>query len=206
VLDPANVESQGSPTATVTLTAAAPAGGIVVTLQSGNPDVAKVPSTVTVPAGSTTATFKVDTSTVSSERGVTIEATYSGVTRSAVLTVRPPALIARFTVSSTTRGSNACEIVNAGGVVDCTFDASSTGGFPARYLYTLTVGSHDSTFPAVTTVYVPGTDCSHLTGGSLDSNGAINLDVRLQVEDRNGVTSTTSQQRVLLYTRGFCGY
>ena len=174
-------------------------------LESGNPDVATVPSSVTVQAGSTTATFKVDTSTVSSERGVTLQATYSGVTRTAVLTVRPPALIARFTVSSASRGSNACEIVNASGVVDCSFDASSTGGFAARYLYTLTVGTHDSTFPANTTVFVPGTDCSHLTGGSPD-NGTINMDVRLQVEDRSGGTSTTSQQRVVLYTRGFCGY
>ncbi len=79
------MEGQSSPTATVTLTAAAPAEGIVVSLQSGNPEVAKVPSSVTVAGGATTASFKVDTSTVNAERGVTIQATYSGVTRSAVL-------------------------------------------------------------------------------------------------------------------------
>jgi hypothetical protein len=204
-LDPATVEGQSSPTATVTLSAAAPAEGIVVTLQSGNPEVAKVPSSVTVPSGSTTATFKVDTSTVSSERGVTIQATYLGVTRSAVLTVRPPALVARFTVSSASRGSNACEIINAGGSVDCSLDASSSGGFVARYNWTLTVGSHDSTFPAPSAVFVPSTECSNLTGGSQD-NGTIQMSVRLQIEDRNGATSTSNQQTVTLHTRGFCGY
>ena len=205
VVNPGSVEGQNTPTATVTLTAAAPAGGLVVTLQSGNPDIAKVPSTVTVAGGATTATFSVDTSTVPAERQVTIQATYDNVTKSFVLTVRPPALVARFNVSSGTRGSNACEITNGAGAIDCRLDASSSGGFIARYLWTLTVGTHDSTFPTDVAVYTPGTDCTHLTGGTQD-NGTITLSVRLQVEDRSGNTSTTSPVGVTLHTRGFCGY
>jgi hypothetical protein len=205
-VDPASVEGQSSPTATVTLTAAAPAEGIVVSLQSGNPEVAKVPSSVTVASGATTATFKVDTSTVPTERGVTIQATYSGVTKAVVLTVRPPQLIARFSVSSPSRGSGACEISNAGGAVDCRLDATSSGGFVSRYVWLLTVGTHESSFPNGENVYVPTTDCSHLTGGTPDSNGAIGLSIKLVVEDRQGNTSTSNSQSVNLYTRGFCGY
>src|SRR5688572_3197062 len=63
-LSPSTVRSQVRPQGTVTLTAAAPAGGAVVTLQSGTVDVAKVPSGVTVAAGATTQTFTIDTSTV----------------------------------------------------------------------------------------------------------------------------------------------
>lgn len=206
VLDPASVEGQGSPTGTITLTAAAPAGGLTVSLQSGNPDVAKVPSSVTVASGQTTATFKVDTATVPSERGVTIQATYEGVTRAAVLTVRPPGLVARFNVSSASRGSNACEIVTAGGAIDCRLDATASGGFIGRYLWTLTVGSHDSSFPTDQVVVVPATDCSNLTGGTVDSNGAIGLSIRLRVEDRQGNAGTSDSQSVNLYVRGFCGY
>ena len=177
----------------------------MVQLQSGNPDIAKVPSTVTVPGGSTTANFSVDTSTVPVERQVTIQATYDNVTKSFVLTARSPALVARFNVSSGSRGSNACEITNGRGAVDCRLDASASGGFIGRYLWTLTVGTHDSSFPSDSAVYTPSTDCSHLTGGTLD-NGTITMSVRLQVEDRAGNTSTTNPVGVTLHTRGFCGY
>jgi hypothetical protein len=47
----------------VTLSAAAPAGGLVVTLASSNAS-ATVPASVTVASGSTTATFTVTNSTV----------------------------------------------------------------------------------------------------------------------------------------------
>lgn len=54
---------QGDPaTGTATLTSGAPAGGVVVDLSSDNPAVATVPASVTVPAGSTSATFPVSTS------------------------------------------------------------------------------------------------------------------------------------------------
>src|SRR5206468_1255774 len=56
-LSPTSVVGGGSSTGTVTLNAPASAGGIVVTLSSGNPPTATVPSAVTVPSGSTTATF-----------------------------------------------------------------------------------------------------------------------------------------------------
>src|SRR6185503_846791 len=73
---------------TVTLTAAAPTGGAVVSLSSNNA-VATVPTSVTVSAGSSTATFTVNTSAVSSSTPVTISGVYSGVTRTASLTVNP---------------------------------------------------------------------------------------------------------------------
>ncbi|PYN90011.1 MAG: hypothetical protein DMD87_03420 [Candidatus Rokuibacteriota bacterium] len=90
-LSPASVTAGNSSTGTVTLSAAAPTSGAVVTLASSETAVAMVPASVTVAAGATSATFTVSTS---SQAGcasslATISATYGSVTRSAGLTVTP---------------------------------------------------------------------------------------------------------------------
>src|SRR6185436_18557147 len=83
------VGGQGS-TGTVTLTGPAPTGGATVTLSSANPAVASVPASVTVAAGATSTSFAVTTSTVASTTLVGISGSYSGVSRTATLTVTPP--------------------------------------------------------------------------------------------------------------------
>lgn len=89
-LSPAEVVGGGSTTNnTVRLNGAAPAGGAVVTLTSGNPAVASVPPTVTVPAGASSVTFTTTTTAVTSKTVVPITATYSGVSKMANLTVWP---------------------------------------------------------------------------------------------------------------------
>ncbi len=60
----------------------------MVSLASSDIAVAAVPSAVTVPAGATSATFTVSTSSVSSDRTVTISASYAGVTKTTTLTVK----------------------------------------------------------------------------------------------------------------------
>ncbi len=82
----------GSPSqATVTLSGAAPAAGATVTLSSGNTSVATVPPSVTVSPGSTGTSLTVTTNPVTVNSSLTIAASYGGVTKSAVLTVTPPA-------------------------------------------------------------------------------------------------------------------
>jgi hypothetical protein len=54
-----------------------------------NTAVATVPASVTVPAGSTSATFTVTTSAVAASTAVTITASYNGTSRPAGLTVTP---------------------------------------------------------------------------------------------------------------------
>ena len=90
-LNPTSVVGGNSSTGTVTLTAPAPSGGFVVNLSSSNTSVATVPSSVTVPAGATSANFTVATNPVSSVTSVTITAAAGGITRTATLTVNPPA-------------------------------------------------------------------------------------------------------------------
>ncbi len=90
-LNPTSVTGGNSSTGTVTLSGAAPAGGASVALSSSNTTVARVPSSVTVAAGATSATFTVSTSAVSASTAVSISGAYGGVTRSASLTVQPAA-------------------------------------------------------------------------------------------------------------------
>jgi hypothetical protein len=88
-LGPSTVTSGASSTGTITLSGAAPTGGLAVSLSSSSA-IASVPTSVTVPAGSTSASFTVSTSGSGS---ATITATGGGASRSAVLTVNaaPPA-------------------------------------------------------------------------------------------------------------------
>jgi len=90
-LNPTSVAGGNSSTGTVTLSGPAPAGGAQVALSSSNTAAATVPSSVTVPAGATSATFTVSTSVVTASSAVTISAAYGGATRTASLAVTPAA-------------------------------------------------------------------------------------------------------------------
>jgi hypothetical protein len=87
-LNPSAVLGGSPSTGTVTLTSAAPAGGATVALTSSNTALAKVPASVVVPAGSTTATFTATTFSAKKNTTVTITASYAGVGKSAGLTVK----------------------------------------------------------------------------------------------------------------------
>ena len=85
-VNPTSVKGGTSPTGTVTLAAPAPAGGVSVELwTNGTP--AFVPVSVSIPAGSTTGTFSVTTTTTSMQ--ATITAFYNGMSKTATLTVTP---------------------------------------------------------------------------------------------------------------------
>ena len=86
-LSPTTVKRGSSSTATVVLNAAAPAGGTRVTLSSSKTTAATVLASVTVPAGSRTATFTVSTKAASAATTSTIKVTASAVSKTAVLSV-----------------------------------------------------------------------------------------------------------------------
>ena len=91
-VSPAVINGGLPATGRVSLTTTAPAGGIVVSLSSSNASVATTPPNVTVPAGATYVDFTVTTTGVASSVGVTISATYAGVTQTASFTVDPAIL------------------------------------------------------------------------------------------------------------------
>ncbi|MGQ9656752.1 MAG: S8 family peptidase [Fimbriimonadales bacterium] len=85
-VSPTSVLGGNSATGTVRLSAPAPAGGVVVQLRSSSGR-AQVPSTVTIPAGATSANFTIRTNSGGFITTATITATYNGVSRSAQLTI-----------------------------------------------------------------------------------------------------------------------
>jgi len=86
-VSPAQVRGGMSATGTVSLSSAAPTGGAVVKVTSSQPNVASVPATVTVQAGATSAGFRVLTRRVLRTTTVTLSGSYSGTTKTALLTV-----------------------------------------------------------------------------------------------------------------------
>ncbi|MFZ5928313.1 MAG: right-handed parallel beta-helix repeat-containing protein [Acidobacteriota bacterium] len=88
-LSASGVEAGSTVTGTVTLSAAAPAGGVTVALSSSLPGVVAVPASITVPEGATAASVQLQASTVSSETTVVLAASLAAKTLQATLTVRP---------------------------------------------------------------------------------------------------------------------
>lgn len=105
-VSPASVVGGTSSAGTVTLTAPAPAGGMVVTLADDSL-ATSVPTSVTVPEGTTSATFTVTTTSVTAATTAAISGTAGGATASASLTVNPapPGTPAAPTLLSPATGS-----------------------------------------------------------------------------------------------------
>jgi hypothetical protein len=97
-VSPASVTGGTSATGTVTLSGAAPMGGVSVSLSSNNAAVI-VPASVTVAGGSTTATFTVSTTSVTSSASASLTASYNSVSKIAALTVTPTTSVALSSVS-----------------------------------------------------------------------------------------------------------
>jgi len=86
-LNPSTVTAGGASTGTVVLGGAAPSGGWVVNLSTGNPSLVTLPKSVTVPAGAVSATFKISVQAVTTSFTSTITATDAYATKTATLTV-----------------------------------------------------------------------------------------------------------------------
>ena len=105
-VSPSSVVGGTSSTGTVTLTGPAPVGGALVSLSSDNTSAATVPSSVTVAAGASSATFTIATLPVSSATIARISGLFGSVTRSTNLTVNPPSLSSLSLNPSTVQGGN----------------------------------------------------------------------------------------------------
>jgi hypothetical protein len=207
-LSSGSVVGQSQPIGTVTLTAAASAGGAIVRLESSNITVARVPSSVTVAAGATTATFVVDTATVDTRTTVTFTATFADLARTTTLAVILPRPRAIFTVTSPTQGQDACVLIESGLQLDCRLEGRASEGRIVRWHWTLeareriSANRPDSAFNEI------DSECRFVNGASTSTDNAgtyINMTVMLEVTDRDG-DQNTSSRTVKLYTNGNCGF
>ena len=136
----------------------APIGGAIVSLSSNNISAATVPTSVTVASGATSATFTVTTMSVSGSTAVTVSGIYRGITRTAILTVTPPAAVLislQVNPSSVVGGSPSTGTVTlsgasppGGAVVSLSSDNSSAASVPSSV--TVSAGASSVTFPVTT--------------------------------------------------------
>ncbi len=89
---PSSLTGGQSATGTVQISAPAGSGGDTIYLSTGGSAAATVSPTVTIPKGSTTASFSITTSPVSANAVVTVTGSYLGSSESAALTVSRPTL------------------------------------------------------------------------------------------------------------------
>ena len=109
-----SMNGAGSDACTVTLSAAAPSGGISVTLSTSNGAV-KVPSSVTVPGNATSVGFTATVSAVKTTQSATLTAKANGVTKSFTLQLNPAIAPVLSTLSCASasmagNGSDACTV------------------------------------------------------------------------------------------------
>jgi hypothetical protein len=144
-------------TGTITLSAAAPAGGLPVQITSSNPAFASVPPVVTVPAGLTTVDFTITTSVTQIDRFINITAIASPAVQDVeTLTVLTPQ-VTSFVIdpSAVTGPAGATGTVTlsapapAGGLVVQISDDSAAASAPASV--TILAGQTSRTFNITTT-------------------------------------------------------
>ncbi len=152
-----NVVVGGHPvTGTVTLSAPALPGGTTVNLTSSRQAVAKVPPSVVVPAGSTTAQFRVVTHGVSTTNNIVLTATYAGGQQQASLTVNPASLTAlTLSQKSVTGGKTVTGQVQLdgkahGGGVKIALSSSNSHAIVPAFV-TVPTGENKATFTIKTT-------------------------------------------------------
>jgi hypothetical protein len=159
--NPSAVQGGSPSTGTVTLTAGAPAGGAVVSLSSHIAE-ASVPASVSVAAGSTSASFGIATSSVAVQTVGTLTASYDGVAKTTTITVNPPppppvAALSGVTLSpaSVVGGANATGTVqltaaapSGGAVVSLSSSNTSVATVPANV--TVGAGATSASFTIAT--------------------------------------------------------
>ena len=127
-VDPTDVVGGNAATGTVTLTAAAPSGGVAVSLSSDNTAAATVPPSVTVPAGSTSASFTVSTSVVSNSQSANIIGTAGGVTAHATMTVWTEFAFSNGSIAILPGGNGSGRVTSQPAGIDCRIVAGNGSG------------------------------------------------------------------------------
>ena len=192
---------------TAHLTGVAPTGGALVALSGGDP--VTVPSSVTVPSGSTSATFFVSTRTVGGTIVAKIGGSYGGTSASADLSVtQPTSATANFGVSGPTE-SETCAMIEGGTTLNCTFDGSSSTapGTIVAWDWSYTVANTLSQTTTSARLVNPGVSCAWLPAPPFGPGASwFTISVTLRIHDSLGNTAEATNNNVRLFPRDTCGF
>lgn len=164
--NPSSVNAPGTSTCTVTLSAAAPVGGVTVNLSSSNSGI-QVPASVAVPSGSTSQTFSATVGTIATNLSSVITATAGGASKTFALAAVAPATLSSLACSPAT--------VLSGQTTTCT--VTLTKAASSAFVVTLT-SSNATALPAPARVSVPaGSSAATFTAtaATVSSNQAVTM-------------------------------
>ena len=154
-VNPTDVVGPDPATGTVTLTSAALSGGFVVDVSSNNTAAATVPPSVTVPAGSTSATFTVSTKELTNAQSATIIGTVGGdfsTEKHSTITVWDPFHFSNGSIAILPGGTGSGRVTSQPAGIDCTITRGNGAGtcdefFPVGTVVKLEArAAADSTF------------------------------------------------------------
>ena len=184
---------------TVKLGGPAPAGGSVIALASDNPAAAFLPGTsVTIPAGATSATFTVATGAVAAATPVNISATLGSVTQTGLITVVPPISVSSVTIAPASLfgffgGNLAVGTVTLSGpasdsLVVVALSSSNTAGATVQASVAVLPGATTATF-SLSALHVSVNTPVTITGGyqGTTASGIVNV---LKATDTVIITKT----------------
>jgi hypothetical protein len=160
-VNPTDVVGGASATGTVTLTAAAPSGGVDVPLSSDDPTAATVPASVTVPAGATSASFPIATYAVGNPQSSLIIGTAGGISTYGILTVYTPFTFANGSLSIGRQGNGNGTVTSQPAGINCTLTSGGSSGTCGAWFPVGTVVRLDAR-PAADSSFVgwmPGIGC-----------------------------------------------
>jgi len=146
-VSPTSVTGGSSATGTVRLSSAAPAGGTAVSLGSNLPGVATVPSSVTVAAGATSATFTIttfpaDTTTVQLSAGISSSFLFAALTVSGGSSPPPPPPSGGpYTLSVTASGRSGERVTSSPSGISVSVGSTGSASFAGGTRVTLSVAS-----------------------------------------------------------------
>ncbi len=182
-LSPSVVTGGQACTLTVRLTAPAPSGGVQVQLSSNNPAVASLPASVSVPAGQTGVSVRVNTSVVASRTSVNLTASLNSSQEGASLTVNPPAPVLLTLSPSTVPGGRSA-----------TATAALNANAPASGMWLRVTNDQPNRVWTPTTVYVrPGTRTVQFSVHTYAGHGAVNATITVSTD--GGSRSATLRVR-----------
>jgi hypothetical protein len=151
--NPASLTPSAGSTCTVALKSAALSGGATIALKA-SPALVTMPATVTVPEGSTSATFPVTDGPVSASSLVTLTASYSGASVTFGLTVNPPAavlssvLVNPSTIFGGQSGTGTVSLTSVAGIgVVVSLSSSNASVASVQRWVWIPPGSSSATFP-----------------------------------------------------------
>ena len=176
---PTSVNAPGTSACTVTLSGAAPGGGLSVALSSNNAN-ATVPASVTAAAGATTVGFTATVGSVTTNQTATLTATANSTAKTTSLTLVAPAQLTGVSCAPSTLGtaqSSTCTVtLNKAALSNATVGLSSnTGLLTVPVSMTIGTGASSGTFSA--------------TAGTIGSNATATVTASLNAQTANATVS-----------------